>query len=178
MKIWLSLILVVVALTGCAVPKQQPKISLVSVFDKEQAEKLMAEGNNTIKGSALMRQVSGGVVSCAGQAIQLIPATAYANERMLAIYGNDISGMVNAASLQMNPDPFIYTDPEYLRLNKGTQCDAQGYFKFEKIADGEFIVFSRITWKANPNSLFFEGGAMMRKIKVQGGEVKELVIAP
>jgi len=175
---WLPLIIISAALTGCAVPKQQPKISLVSVFDKDQAERMMAEGTNSIKGSSLMRQVNGGVVTCAGRAVALFPATQYAIERMRFIYGSDTSGTVGAMSLQTNPEPFTNTDPDYRRMIKTTQCDAQGFFKFEKLSDGEFIVLTTIFWKSNPNSAFYEGGGMMRKIKVQSGEVKEIVIAP
>lgn len=74
--------------------------------------------------------------------------------------------------------PFETTDPDYERLSKRTLCDAQGFFKFEKLADGEFFVTSSVTWKANPNSPFFEGGWMMRRVKVERGETKELVLAP
>jgi hypothetical protein len=164
-------------LAGCAVPKQQ-KFSLTSTFDKEQAQKLMLEGKNSIKGSALMRQVNGGVVTCAGQVIQLIPATAYAQERMRYLYGNDTRGFRNAFVSQMNPDPFEYTDPAYAQITKMGTCDAQGFFKFEKLSDGEFFLISRITWKANPNSFSDEGGFMMRKVKLSGGEQVELVMAP
>jgi len=176
--IGLTLIIVSAVLTGCAVPKQQSKISLVSVFDKDQAERMMIEGTNSIKGSSLMRQVNGGVVSCAGQIVRLLPATPYAIERMRFIYGSDTSGTASAMSLQTNPEPFTNTDLDYQRIGKTTQCDTQGFFKFEKLSDGEFIVITRIFWKSNPNSAFYEGGGMMRKIKVQSGEVKEIVIAP
>ena len=167
-------------LMGCAAPKPQPqqKIKLYTLFNKEQAEQQMADGNNTIKGSALMRQVSGGVVTCAGQTISVYPATTYAYERIRNLYGSDTAGTRNAFAIQNNPDPFETTDVDYQKYQKRTLCDTQGFFKFEKMADGEFFIVSAITWKANPNSQFYEGGWMMRKVKLSGGEVKEIVIAP
>jgi len=168
---------VAIVLFGCASPTKQ-KISLQSTFNKEQAQKLMAAGPNTIKGSALMRQVGGAVVTCAGQAIGLYPVTEYSTERVKHIYGNDNIGMISAFVAQHNLNPFENTDEDYRTLSKSTQCDAQGFFKFEKIADGEFYLTSSIMWKSNPSSMYYEGGIMMRKVKVQGGEIKELVMAP
>lgn len=176
-----SVILAIAAcavLAGCAAPKQQAKIKLHTLLNKEQAEMLMSDGSNTIKGSALMRQVSGGVVTCAGQNVSIVPATNYAYERVRHLYGSDTAGTRNAFVIQNNPEPFETTDEDYQKYQKRTLCDAQGFFKFEKLADGEFFVISAITWKANPNSVYFEGGWMMRKVKVSGGEVKEIVIAP
>lgn len=173
----LALIFSAGILVGCAAP-QKPKFYLTSTFDKAQADRLLQKGTNTIKGSALMRQVGGGVVSCAGQAVTLVPSTAYARERMRYLYGNEERGYLSSAALQMNPTPFENSDPAYASANRQVQCDAQGNFKFDGVADGDFHLISQITWKANPNSLFFEGGTMMRFVKLQGGETKELVIAP
>lgn len=165
-------------IAGCALPPAQPKIRLLTTFDKVQAEKLLMDGPNTIKGSSLMRQVNGGVVTCAGESVQLLPATTYAAERVRHIYGSDTAGIRLASVAQSNPEPFETTDPDFESRFKNTTCDAQGYFKFERVADGEFFVLSGIVWKANPRSVIFEGGFMMRRIKVQGGETKELVLTP
>jgi hypothetical protein len=166
-----------ISVAGCAVP-QQPKIDLLSKFDKEHAERLLSEGKNTIKGSALMRQVGGGVVTCAGQAVSLIPATAYATERMTHLYRTDTGGTRPASVLQMNREPFSNTNPEYYAATRRGMCDAQGFFKFDKVADGDFYITTVIRWKSNPNSPMYEGGAMMRKVSVANGETKEIVIAP
>ena len=53
----------------------------------------------------------------------------------------------------------------------------RGGVKFEKIADGSFYVVSSITWQV-ANRYFPEGGGLMYKLDVRGGEVKEIVLAP
>lgn len=174
----IALVLCALTLVACGTRQPQPKIQLHTMFNTEQAQQLMREGTNTIKGSALMRQVSGGVVTCAGQFVGLVPATTYAYERIRHLYGSDLSGTRNAFLAQNNPDPFESTDPNYTEMQKRTLCDAQGFFKFEKLADGEFFILSSVSWKANPNSMYFEGGWMMKRVAVKGGEVKEIVMAP
>ena len=82
--------------------------------------------------------------------------------------------MNNAIS---NPNPFEETPNEYVTNQRRTVCDAQGFFQFEKLADGNFFVVSEIQWKSDPRSLFFEGGFMMRKVSVSGGELKEIVLS-
>ena len=78
-------------LTSCA---STPSIVLVTnAFDAEEAALVFREGTGTISGSALIRQQGGGVVSCAGTTIMLLPATAYAAERIRALYGSTLGGI-------------------------------------------------------------------------------------
>jgi hypothetical protein len=116
-KIIVTLLFVI---TGCAtVVKTNNK------FDPEEFKaKLNAKGVNTIAGSALIRQLNGGVVTCAGQRVALIPVTAYSIERFNAIYGNDIRGF-NPVGKKFKFEPDY---PEYTKLQKETICDAQGFF--------------------------------------------------
>ena len=97
---------------------------------------------------------------------------------MRYIYGSDKAGYRSVLSMQNSPPAFSETDPDYLNLQKTTLCDAQGFFKFEKIADGDFFLLSTIAWKADANSFVYEGGTMLRKVHVESGEIAELVIAP
>jgi hypothetical protein len=163
--------IMVATFAGCAV---QPvaKINLSTKFDKEEAQKLLKDGPNTIKGSALIRQAGGGVVTCAGREVRLVPATAYASERIGYIYNNGSSGFAPA----YKQTQFSENETDYFVNVKNSMCDAQGYFKFEKVADGEFYVLTNILWRVNQYNN--EGGALMRKVKVNAGEIKEVVLAP
>ncbi len=67
-------------LAGCATTPTT--VNLVYAFDVGKAKALLVKGPNTIKGSALMRQRNGGVVTCAGYKAYLVPYTEYAAERM------------------------------------------------------------------------------------------------
>ena len=78
----------------------------------------------------------------------------------------------------MQPKKFLNEDPNYFKYMKEAICDAQGYFKFEKVADGDFFLVASITWKVGGNSLYYEGGGLMKKVHVEGSELKEFVLAP
>jgi len=78
----------VIFAAGCLPPIEPTEVSLQSSFDANAAQELLRKGNNTIRGNALVRQAGGGVVTCAGAEVLLIPATAHATERMLAEYGH------------------------------------------------------------------------------------------
>lgn len=152
MKLLFAVIFAVV-LGGCATV-QQYTISVP--FDRTQAAALMLAGNNTIHGNAFMRQKGGGVVSCAGSTVTLVPATAYADERTGALYGRGDSGMTRK-SFQFQPDY-----PEYRTLTKTTTCDSSGNFQFNDVADGDFFVVTTVSWTAGAYNV--QGGSLMHKV--------------
>lgn len=177
MKNIISHILAVTLIAGCAIPTKEIKQN--SQFDKELAKKLLAEGKNTIKGSALMRQVGGSTVTCAGNKVLLVPVTHYAEERMQHIYGNTISGTrFHQKNLVEGKPVFVNEDPDYRKLTKEVTCNAQGFFNFEKVSDGDFFVVTEISWKANPSIDIPEGGLLFKRVRVNGGEEVDVVLAP
>lgn len=70
-------------LASCAAPTKT--VLLKSQFDAKETATHLVDGENTIKGSGLIRQNGGGVVTCAGQQVWLVPATDYAKERILHV---------------------------------------------------------------------------------------------
>lgn len=164
----------IATLSACAnLPQEKPVVHItVATFDKSTTEKLVAEGKNTIKGSALIRQQGGGVVTCAGQKIMLTPATEYSSERISTIYGNKERGFISARTPPIYFQPNV---PEYFELSRTTICDAQGYFKFEKVADGDFFVTGAIIWMVGYSK---SGGNLMQRVSVSKGELKEIVLSP
>jgi hypothetical protein len=167
-------LLAVFVLTGCvATPPQQALIS--SPFDASATKIMLGKGSNTIRGSALIRQRGGGVVTCAGQQVILAPSTPYSNERALVIYGSTEHGY---RALSSSPGGIVFIpDPqEYQTLTLRTVCDAQGYFKFEQVANGSFLVSTKIAWQVVDYKV--EGGVLMQRVTVMGGETKEVVLSP
>ncbi len=71
-------------LFGCA--QQKPIITLQNSYDANITQTLLEEVNSIIRGSALLHQRSGGVVTCAGNEVSLIPVTLYSTERISYIY--------------------------------------------------------------------------------------------
>lgn len=164
----LSAAFMVGLLAGCATPKPVP---LVASFNAQEARELIKPGVNILSGSALIRQNGGGVVTCAGLPVELFPKTAYATERVKAIYGNTLRGF-NSVENQFKFTPDY---PEYIQLSRQTLCDAQGHFEFSDVADGDFFVFSAIVWQAGGAP---QGGALMQAVSVRGGDSKQLVLSP
>lgn len=147
-------------------------VYLSSEYKYSETKPMLEKGKNTIKGSALWRQSGGGVVTCAGNLVTLIPKTSYSTERFISIYGNDMAGISPIGNkVQFSPENLEY---QQHRLN--TQCDAQGYFAFENVADGDFFVMTAIVWAAGPHNP--QGGAIMKSVSVNGGEVKTVILAP
>jgi hypothetical protein len=90
-----------------------------------------------------MRQRGGGVVTCAGQEVALVPATRYASERMRATYG---STGPRAAVLPTYTISFTPDEPEFRVLARRTRCDAQGFFAFDHLRPGSYFVTTRVSW--------------------------------
>lgn len=169
----ISILLAVITLVGCAtsLAPSLPTYEISAPFNSEEAFRLTKEGNNTIKGNAFMRQKGGGVVTCAGQTVYLVPATEYARQRFLALYDTIESG-VNAArkNYRFVPDP-----PEYYSIARTTKCDSQGNFSFERTADGEFFITVLVSWSVGNSA---QGGNMMHRVSVRGGQTLSIVMAP
>lgn len=163
---FLGIAAAVAALSGCATTIV-PTVNLVAKYDEQQAITLLKDGTNTIKGNAFMRQRGGGVVTCAGSPVFLVPATDYATERVTVLYGNATGG-VSIRNALFNPDY-----PSYAKNAKRTICDSSGNFQFDKVADGSFFAGTHVTWTAGT----VQGGGMMSRAVVKDGQTISLVMA-
>lgn len=152
----------------CSCAPQTQRVELNTRFDVEQAESMLKDGKNTIIGNAFLRKAGGGVVTCAGSDVYLIPATQYAEDRMMILYGNTSGGLSDKDVV------FVPYNAEYRKLDKQETCDSQGNFTFERISDGDFFVVTRVVWMVDRYTP--QGGYLMKKVKVSGGETKKIVI--
>ena len=167
----LSVVLVLLVLASC-VPNKT--ISMESDFDKSEAAYVKNKGENIIVGSGLIRKQSGGVVTCAGYDVELFPITKYSSEMMQKVYDNKAKGYLASFYTVQN------LDTSYHIYKKTTTCDAQGGFKFRSIADGDYYLNSTVKWTVfNPQlGEMPQGGNLMQRVSVYGGETKEIVLAP
>jgi len=156
-------------IAGCAAP--QKPVQLTTSFNATEAQRLTQPGANIVSGSALIRQNGGGIVTCAGLSIMLIPHTAYAAERIRAIYGNTERGS-NPIQRQLQ---FVPDDTRYLQITRQTVCDAQGKFTFNDVADGRFYLISVINWRVG-NAV--QGGSLMQAVSVKDGGSRDVVLSP
>lgn len=172
-RVYLSLLTLAMTavLAGCATPAAPTKT--ISSFNAEDAKRLLEKGNNTVRGSALARQQGGAVVTCAGGDVYLVPATAYATERVTALMGSPAGGynpIFGGRKLVFENEP-----AEYRALLVKTVCDAQGFFRFTNVADGSFYVTTTVNWVVQSIP---QGGALTQRVAVAGGETKEIVLSP
>jgi hypothetical protein len=179
--------------SGCVGTHQQI-IKLESPFDVNEAKKIFDEGNNKIVGSALIRQRGGGIVTCAGCDVLLYPATDYAKERFKLIYGNIDKRFINFDNKPLVKQkvynrryesgteysiPVYVFEPdheEYHQFRRQTIGDSQGFFEFDKLQDGEYFILTTIKWQVLDYAT--EGGTLMQRVEVKGGESKKVVLAP
>lgn len=136
-------------------------------FDAALAARLIGHGPNTVTGRASIRLRDGRTVSCAGQAVYLVPATAYARIRIKALYGSDQRGaMLDSRNHRFEPDP-----PEYSRLVRRSQCNERGEFRFEQVASGNFFLTAVVR---GPEGERHAGGSLMQALGTGGGRTTDL----
>lgn len=162
-------------ITALSVAACQPiakKIDLASTFKADEAAYVLEEGDNTIIGNAFLRQNGGGVVTCAGYEAGLLPVTAYASERINIIYGNTQKGYASIAPYQMKHYDFGVTPSGYGEYKRKTVCDSSGNFKFTNVPDGDYFLTTSVIWKVQSQ----QGGHLMQRVAVSGGETKDLIV--
>lgn len=177
-KLGVSICSIAIALlqSGCVTQPQVRTIKLKHSFNEEEARIALLKGNSVIKGSALHRQAGGGVVTCAGLEVRLVPATEYTTERIRALYGSSLGGFrpLNAQKVVFEPESV--SQQLFVR---DTTCDAQGYFKFEDVAPGRYFIVNTIQWTI-PTGAYTstqEGGTIAKQIAVEPSSVVDVVLA-
>lgn len=161
-----------VLLAGCAAPPPQklPPIQIADPFDAQQAQRMLTAGPGSVRGSALLRQSGGGVVTCAGNEVFLVPATAYASRRYMYFFGSSDGGFRSAREpIEFTPEP-----PEFQIHTRRTLCDAQGYFEFDRIAVGTFYIVTTVQWRVG---YVVQGGRLMKPVTITGPDRISVVLA-
>ncbi|WP_123812187.1 hypothetical protein [Ottowia oryzae] len=158
-----------VALLGCAAAPR--KIEVSAPFNLEEAKAMLKPGKNSISGSAMMRQAGGGVVTCAGEEVNLVPETEYANQRIGKAYGSTDRGYINVYQARIQ----IANPPGYLESTLKTRCDPQGKFTFKNVGDGNWFVVTGVIWLVGYST---EGGMLMERISLKGGQNHEIIMTP
>jgi hypothetical protein len=147
-------------------------IATTTTFSPSEVAFINARGAATVAGQAFLRQAGGGVVTCAGTEVELLPAGDFAKERITLGYGNVNGGRLGSL-VGLSQEG---VDPRYLSMVRTATCDADGNFEFKNVADGEYYVLSRVTWIV-PGSMFPEGGNMAKLIQVRNGQSVRVIVS-
>jgi hypothetical protein len=165
----LSVLALAMALSGCA-----NTVALHTRFQPREVAWFAGRGTNTIEGTAIARAYNGTAKTCAALPVTLFPVSAYASERMTALYESDQEGF--NPILMGRPASFDNDDQRYIQTAKTTRCDAHGHFAFSELPDGDYFVVGEVTWQDRRLGLQ-QGGYLMRRIHVAAGETKEVLLA-
>ena len=171
------LILMVVAclgMMGCVQSQQPTLIPMTTAFNAEEARGQLEPGNNTIKGSAFLRQRGGGVVTCAGEEVRLTPQTNYADERMRNLYLSNERGFNPIRPGGQLERENASTDPDYVDLIQKTTANAHGEFAFKELKDGTYYITVPVHWMVGRGH--HQGAVLMQRVEVSGEETKEIVM--
>ncbi|WP_457755432.1 hypothetical protein [Thermovibrio ammonificans] len=166
--------LIGINLTSCATAQREVTVHLHSSFNPKEVAWFKKKGNNTLTGQAFLRTMGGQVITCAGQDVYLIPVSKYSSERIKAIYGNTTKAFVDILSYRNKNIKFIPDSKEYFKFIKKTICDANGRFKFTNLPDGEYFLFTQVVWTVPV--LGPQGGVLMQKVRLSGGEKREVIL--
>lgn len=158
-------------LAGCATVQPQ---AMTNSFNPAEVAWFNQPGSNVIEGNAVMRTVGGEVRTCAGSDANLIPVSAYASERMTKMFGSTTTGLLSASS----GFSWASTDPIYQATSRTVTCDSLGNFRFDHLPDGDYYVTAKVVWGI-PNRYFtsWQGGYLMRRIHLAGGETQRVVLS-
>jgi hypothetical protein len=156
----LSALALATVLTACVAPEP---LQSTTHFSPAEVAWAKTRGTNSITGQSFLRQQGGGIVTCAGYEVDLVPQSSYASERINFRYGNTTKGYARTFMAPKLPP----ADPGYVESWHKTQCDAQGNFSITDLPDGDYYLITRVVWIVDRIE---QGGGMMQRISLHGGE--------
>ncbi|MBI4920326.1 MAG: carboxypeptidase regulatory-like domain-containing protein [Devosia nanyangense] len=156
-------VLFLLAVGGCATVGA-PAV-MAARFDPAEAAYVLAPGKAHVRGQAFVRQNNGKLLRATGTDVFLIPRTAYADERIAALYG-ERRQLRTGARL---PD----SDPLYDHYMRKTIASSGGSFDFDGVADGDYYVVAMIHLPAESVFLQFP---ILEQVTVKGGKSVKLVM--
>jgi hypothetical protein len=157
---------VVIAIVACAPTMVQIP---VAPADMQLATDMLGKGTSTVKGSALMRQRGGGVVTCAGNDVFLIPATPSASSELQRVFHGD-KGWVARGGDEMGGGKLVVAPTP----NRAGVCNAQGFFTFTNVKAGKWYVMTTVIWTVGNEN---QGGTMLGSAEVSEGQEAEIVLS-
>ena len=158
---------------GYGLGEEPLPVEIASNFDVGEAAHIHQPGDNVIDGRVFVRLWWGEEMSCAGNTVLLVPGTALSRERMGHLYGTTVT-----PALRKHVKDRVKLeapDAQYWEYMREAACDGEGNFRFAGVADGGYFVVGSVFWKGRQG---WEGGSLMLRIDVRGGETLDLLLTP
>lgn len=156
-----TLTVALLLLAGCAAPPPPAPMDLQSQFSPQDVQAFLGIGTGAVKGQGFLRQRGGGVVTCAGAPVQLIPATPYFRE------------FLHQLRIGRRPGPDQSLD-SYRTYFRRSNCDAQGNFEFDNLPAGSWFVMTEVRWTVGHLP---QGGVLLREISVPDHQAKQVFLS-
>lgn len=158
-----------IALAGCK-DVFTTEIQAQNEFNLKDVSFVSKKGNATVTGNAFLRQGGGGVVTCAGSEVRLIPITKYSTERLAILYGAKGYAPIDVLqTLRITPEP----PAEYEEYMLKTMCNSSGDFTFKNVPQGSYFVQTMVAWSVGYRS---QGGGVLDVVDVKSNDKIEVII--
>jgi len=147
---------------GCAQLSPRPPLTAWEPpYSAEEHEPYRADGSASITGQAFLRQRGGGVVTCAGEKVMVMPDTQYFRETLLQLK----AGAVPSAGQD------VWKGAGLVRR---TQCDAQGNFTVTKLPAGNWLVVTAVLWTVGYRQ---QGGIVSTSVPVKANQAAQVLLS-
>ncbi|RUT72112.1 hypothetical protein D0817_00370 [Flavobacterium cupreum] len=166
MKYKLTLFLVLLLASSCAVKKPKKKEDVITIqnsFDDKAVSWFTNTGTGTIKGLAKFKSKNGELRFGPEFRVELMPYSLYTEERLKKIYQNKKSGFIYLE----DGVPKFTPDPEGYHKTIKTFCDKEGNFEFKNLPPGDYYIVAFMIWE---NQNVKTGGGLMQKVVLSDGE--------
>ena len=137
---------------------RQP-VQIKTTFDPLEHNVYTQPGESSIKGQGFLRQQGGGVVTCAGSEVLLMPVTSYFREVVMHFRAGNT--------------PQIAKNIDQIAARKRGQCDAQGNFSFSQLPAGSWFVMTQVNWVVSSNE---QGGRLIREVYLSKNETIQVLL--
>ena len=139
-------------------------------FDEADYVPFAKPGTGSISGQAFAKTKGGKVRYAAGDKITLIPTTVY-GVTWMGMMRRDISSVLSYGN---NPDyiKHLPMDPRAATFTRTTFADAEGRFRFDELAPGDYLVFTTISWITSSTGFSdtFSGGFFYGRVTAENGK--------
>ena len=163
LKTWLVFLLSFFVLSACQSTGGIREHAMQARFQPDRANYVFTQGTGQISGQAYIN-IGGKLRYASNGRVSLVPATAYAKERMRAIYGSG-----NIAS---KPVRFKGQDPQYRSFARHHTANEKGEFVFRNVAPGDYFITTGVVWRESggPVTGKFKRVALKKRISLSAGE--------
>lgn len=134
-------------------------------------------GGSSITGSGFARQRGGGVVSCAGNTVYLMPDTAFYSWVITPVVEERIDGTLGFDSRMGASESYPVADRlagEPLQYVRAASCDIDGRFEFAEVPRGAYLVATVITWFVSGSGQ--QGGPVFERVSVDGDQSTDVTL--